>query len=90
MTTTQTRPPLTVDQARELGDDLIRQLAEHIGDPDALNDVFRHWVGVLDADRFAMVCMVALQSTFTDCLVPIPLADLPAIGHVFQQGDPHD
>lgn len=76
--------PLTVDQALELGDDLIRQLADHIGDLDALNAVFRRWVDVLSETNLACVCMAALQSTFAGCLVMTPLADVPDRSHIFQ------
>lgn len=70
--------PLTVDEAIDLADDLLRQLAKLIGDLDALNTVFSHWVDVLGPSRMATVCMAALQTTFADCLTMTPLEDIPA------------
>jgi hypothetical protein len=72
--------PLTVDQARELGLDLLRELSPHVGDLDAVNSTLSHWAEVLDYPRFEFVCMAALQSTFTDCLSLVPRTEVPAGG----------
>lgn len=80
MTPTQLAPALSIDQARDLADDLIRGLAEHLGDTDALNSVFLRWLDVLDQPRFTQVCMVALQTTFAECLTPTPVGEFPPGG----------
>jgi hypothetical protein len=91
MSTTTKTPPLSVAQAQQLADDLIRQLAPDAGNQDALAETFMRWVNVLDHDRdFSKVCIVALGAVFADCLIPTPVGDLPAGAHVFQlQGGVH-
>lgn len=69
---------LSVDHGRELAGDLIRALAPVVGDPEAVNDVMRRWVDVLGARDFGLVCMAAMQTTYTDCLIPTPLDEIPA------------
>lgn len=80
---TTAAPELDVDQALDLADDLLRQLAEHIGQTDKLSQVFTRWLDVLGHEGFSRVCMAALRTTFTDCLTMTPLDDIPPGSHVY-------
>lgn len=79
-------PPLTIEAANVLADDLIRQLADHIGDPDAISDTLLRWADTLGPERLALVCMAALQTTFRDCITEVPIADVPPGAHAFTYG----
>ncbi|MDO9498109.1 MAG: hypothetical protein Q7J48_20565 [Nocardioides sp.] len=68
MTTTAPPPSLSLDDAHELAGDLLRQLAEHIGDESSLDAVLLRWLDVLNEERLYQVCTVALRTTFVDCL----------------------
>lgn len=65
---------------------MLRQLAEHIGDLEALNSVFRRWADVLGPQRLALVSMAALQTTFADCLTMTPLGEVPAGATAYDVG----
>ena len=71
--------PLSVDQALELGDELLRQLAQVIGDPEALDETFVRWLTVLEDDNFNRVCLASLRTLFHRCLTRVD--EVPA-GHV--------
>ena len=77
-----TMPPkenrLTPYQATELAGDLLRQLAEQIGDETAIAGTMRHWQKVLGPNRFGVVCMASIRIVFRSCLTPTPAADVPA------------
>ena len=68
---------LTPHQATELAGDLLRDLAEQIGDEAAIAQTMRHWHNVLGASRFGVVCMASVRITFRDCLTETPAADVP-------------
>lgn len=90
MTTTTQAPELSVDQALELARDLLRQLAQNVGDVNALNATFLHWCDVLEPSNFTRVCMAALQTTFTECLTMTPIDDLPPGAHVYVTPAPEE
>lgn len=71
---------LSIDDALELADDLIRELTKHIGDTDQLEAVFSRWLDVLDVPRFNLVCLAALRTTFLECLRVVPAGEWPADG----------
>ena len=68
---------LTPHQATELAGDLLRELAQHVGDGEAIANTMRHWHNVLGASRFGVVCMASVRVTFRDCLSEAPTADVP-------------
>ncbi len=78
---TTSTPAMTLDRARLLADELIRQLAQHIGDedPDAMDAVFRRWLDTLDAEIY-VVALAALRTTFVDCLTVTDPATWPPNG----------
>jgi hypothetical protein len=71
MTTTKT---LTIDEARDLADDLIRQLSRHPGDDPAVCEVLRHWLDVHGVQGLSLVAMAAMRITFGECLTTHPEA----------------
>ncbi len=68
---------LTPRQSTELAGDLLRELAQHVGDGEAISQIMRHWHNVLGASRFGLVCMASVRITFRDRLTPTPIADAP-------------
>jgi hypothetical protein len=72
---------LAVDEVVTLADDLLRLLADHIGDPDAIDDALRHWTETLGAARLGQVCAVAVRTAFAECMTRVP--ELPANGTTF-------
>lgn len=68
-----TRAPIGTTEARDLAADLIRELAQHAGDPDAVRTVLLQWLTREDHDRLSMVAMSAVQIMFADCLTRTPL-----------------
>lgn len=80
-------PTLDIDQALELGNDLLCQLAPHAGDLDQLNEVFSRWVDVLGPQGLVRVCAAALRTAFAECLIPTPIDDLPDGAHVYRNPD---
>lgn len=75
--TTKTQPTLT--DVRELADDLIRALSEHPGDDRAVCEVLNAWHEQHDTHTLALVCMAAMRTVFSECLIPHP-ARVPADG----------
>ncbi len=71
---------MTVERARTLAADLIGQLAENVGDPDAVTATLARWCDVLGPGPFGLVCMAAMQTTFTDWLHGVPAAEFPPGG----------
>lgn len=82
-TTTETQTPLTVEQAEDLADDLIRCLAARLGDPEAVTNELRRWTDILGANRLALVCLAVVQTTFRECLPLVSREDWPTTGHTF-------
>ncbi len=79
MTATKTPPQvLTVDQAQELADDLLRTLAPLAGDREAINAEMSRWLDLLDYRAFSLVCIAAVHRTFSECLTMTPFEDIPA------------
>jgi len=70
-------PRLSVGDVRDLGADLVRDLAPHATDPDAVNAVLRDWFAHEDVTRLGLICMAAVQLIFTDCLNPVPASEAP-------------
>lgn len=66
-------PLITITEARALAADLIGQLAQHAGDPDAIRAVLLAWLEAEDTARLSMVAMSAVQIMFADCLTRTPL-----------------
>lgn len=77
LTGTAGRPVVTPHQSTELAGDLLRELAQHVGDGEAISQIMRHWHNVLGASRFGVVCMATVRITFRDRLQPTPIADVP-------------
>lgn len=73
MTTDTTQPPaLDLAAIDTLAGDLIRELAEHPGDDEAVCAVLLRWLDVLDTWPLAQVCMAAMRATYGRCLIPHP------------------
>jgi len=66
-------PLITTTEARALAADLIRELAQHAGDPDAVRAVLLRWLDAEGTSRLPMACMSAVQIIFADCLTRTPL-----------------
>lgn len=64
----KTSNALTVDHATALADDLIRALAEHIGDQAAIDTLMRHWADTIGASNLGRVSLAAARTLFADCL----------------------
>lgn len=86
MTATMTSKPLSVDEARVLAGDLIRALAERVGDPAAVDAVLARWAETLGPRQFGQVAMATVQTTFRDCLTRVDA--LPADGIAYTDPDP--
>jgi hypothetical protein len=67
-TTTRTPAALNVDQALALADDLIRALAEHIGDRKETSRLMLRWADTLGAANLGRVSMAAMRTVFAECL----------------------
>lgn len=70
------RQAMTADQALELAGDLLRELAGHIGDPDAVNATMLRWHET-HGSELGLVSMAAVRRTFAECLTWPPNADIP-------------
>lgn len=68
---------LDVDRGRELAADMLRELTPHAGDSDQVDAVLTGYLDRLGHNHFSLVCMAAVQMTFTDCLTLTPLDSLP-------------
>lgn len=64
-------PLITTTEAHTLAAELIRELAQDAGDPDAVRAVLLRWLAMEDADRLALVCMSLTQQVFSDCLTKV-------------------
>ncbi len=84
LTGTAGRPVVTPHQATELAGDLLRALAQHAGDGEAIAGIMRHWHNVLGPSRFGVVCMATVRITFRDRLA-LP-ADAPPGALAFPLG----
>jgi len=73
-----TRAPISTTEARDLAADLIRELAQHAGDPDAVRATLLAWLDLEDVARLSLVSMASLQLVFSDCLTPVPVDQIPA------------
>jgi len=63
--------PLSTTEARDLAADLIRELAQDAGDPDAVRATLLRWLDIEDVARLSMACMSAVQIVFADCLTRV-------------------
>jgi len=70
-------PPITTTEARDLAADLIRELAQHAGDPDAARKVLLRWLDIEGTSRLSLASMAALQIMFADCLTRVPVDQMP-------------
>lgn len=72
------RPRITVDEANELAEHLILDLAEHVGNPDAIGATLTQWLDREgDLFRFSLVVMAALQATYAEHLTRVPIGTVP-------------
>jgi hypothetical protein len=63
---------LTTEQIRELGRELICELAPAAGDTDAVRAALLRWLADEDTSRLSLVCMSVVQQVFADCLTRTP------------------
>jgi hypothetical protein len=75
---TEPEPTLTTEEASQLAADLVRELADHAGDPAAVRATMLRWLDDQDVSGLSLVCMAAVQLTFADCLRPVPVDQIPA------------
>ncbi len=89
---TDTANPIgySIEEVRLLADDLLRALAEHIGDSEEIDTVLARWLDELDYPAFGFVAIAALQATFTDCLSITDPADWPPGGIAFTPANRED
>ena len=73
-----TRAPIGTTEARDLAADLIRELAQHAGDPDAVRAVLLAWLEAEGTSRLSLASMAALQLVFATCLTRVPVDQIPA------------
>jgi len=73
-----TRAPITPAEIRELGRELVRELAAAAGDPDAVRAVLMARLDIEGTSRLALASMAALHLVFSDCLTPVPVDQIPA------------
>ena len=79
-TPTRATPPITVAEARDLAAELIRELAQHAGDPAAVRATLRAWLEAEDVPRLSLIGLAVVQDVFSDCLTPVPVDEIPAGG----------
>ena len=65
----RTSSALTVEHATALADDLIRALAERIGDQAAIDALMRRWSDALGASNLGRVSLAVTRTMFADCLI---------------------
>lgn len=80
---TQSPKALSAEHAQDLADDLIRELALHVGDEKNLDATFLRWIDVLGVNNMLLVCMAGMRATFVDCLTVTEPRDWPARGTAF-------
>ena len=64
---------MTTEQTRQLGRELVAELAQDAGDPEAVRAVLRAWLDREDVSRLAFASMAGLQLVFADCLTRTPI-----------------
>ncbi|MCW2763613.1 MAG: hypothetical protein JWR85_3814 [Marmoricola sp.] len=74
---------MNLDTAQEFRDDLLRELSRHVGEPEAIAEVLRQWFADIGADTLALVSILALESTFADCMSVVPAVAFPPGGITF-------
>lgn len=79
---TESRPSLSLappplDEIREAARELVRALAEHPGDDEAVCRVLTDWHDRLGYRDLGFVCMAAMRTTFGECLSVHDLDALP-------------
>ena len=62
----------SIEHIETLADDLIRALAQHPGDDDAVRSVLTRWHDTIDTRDLSLVCMAAMRTVFSECLIPHP------------------
>ena len=72
------QPMMTATEANDLAADLIAELTEHAGDPDAVGATLTRWLDRLDVRSLGFVCMAGVQQVFADRLTRVPLDAMPA------------
>lgn len=70
--------PLTATAARDLAADLIRELAQDAGDPDAVRATLLAWLDREGTSRLSLASMAGLQLIFSTLLTPMPVDQIPA------------
>ena len=75
---TPTRPALTTEQIRDLGRELIVELAPHAGNPAAVRAVLLRWLAHEDVGRLSLISMSAVQQVFASCISRVPVDQIPA------------
>lgn len=71
--------------ARDLANDLLRELTPLIGDQAAIDETCRRWLHVLGGPRLGLVCAAAVRATFADCLTETPITAIPTGAVAFVQ-----
>lgn len=67
-----------LDLVSGLAVDLLRELTPLAGDADAVREVMTRWLSTLGGRTLGLVCAKAVHLTFTECLTPTPIEDVPA------------
>lgn len=66
------KPLPPIEHVEALADDLIRALAQHPGDAEAVCSTLLRWHDLLDTNDLSLVCMAAIRTVFAECLIPHP------------------
>jgi len=70
-------PRITVSEANDLGADLILELTEDAGNPQAVGATLTRWLDREgDVFRLSLICMAALKATYADRLTRVHVDDL--------------
>ena len=64
-------PLITVAEARDLASGLIRELAQHAGDPAAVRASLIAWLETEDVPRLSLIGLAVVQNVFSDCLTRV-------------------
>ena len=73
-----TRAPISTTEIRELGRELVRELAAAAGEPDAVRAVLMARLDIEGSSRLALASMAGLHLVFSDCLTRVPVDQIPA------------
>lgn len=57
--------------ASELSEELLRDLAERVGEPEAVTAVLREWFEDIGAENLALVAVLALEAAFANCMTVV-------------------